>query len=251
MRHIPTLVQVWIMVSVVLVVLPAIFCALLLLNWRNGVEEQPSDAGRTGKFLLRSTVHTWSVLTDQGGRLRSASFSMRFVNGSFCLMAFVLIASYKCTLTSHLTVPKMKPMPSTFEELAARPDLQVITEDQSKMMEMMMTAESGSFRILGDTLRRSPENLFRTREESVRLSLMGNKVYPGVRSPTTSMDRLLRLMIGTRPQVALVGKNLMKQTNTLAGRCTLTMARKTTGLYRTYHWPMTKNGPHNEAVSSK
>ncbi len=65
---------------------------------------------------------------------------MRFLNGAWFLMAAVLIVAYKSNLTSHLLIPKLEPMPSTFEELAMRPDLQVVVEEGSKIAEMMMVS---------------------------------------------------------------------------------------------------------------
>jgi len=42
-------------------------------------------------------------------------------------------------------------------------------------------ATSGSFKILGDSLRQHPERLFKTQAEGLKLLYKGNAVYAGVR----------------------------------------------------------------------
>ena len=44
------------------------------------------------------------------------------------LMTAVLTYSYTTTLTSYLTVPLKVSMPTTFDEMAARPDLRLVAE---------------------------------------------------------------------------------------------------------------------------
>lgn len=62
-------------------------------------------------------------------------------------MALVLIAAYKGNLTSYMAIPNLKPMPSTFQELAARTDLQMMVERNTKFSQMFLvgtTTFSGS-----------------------------------------------------------------------------------------------------------
>ena len=43
---------------------------------------------------------------------------MRILAGVWCLMSIVIVYSYTGKLTSYLTVPKLRPIPNSFEELA-------------------------------------------------------------------------------------------------------------------------------------
>ena len=66
---------------------------------------------------------------------------MRIFNGAWLLMAIILISGYKGNLISYLTIPKLRPMPSTFEELAKRPDLQLMVEYNTQFSNMILVGE--------------------------------------------------------------------------------------------------------------
>ena len=53
----------------------------------------------------------------------------------WCLMCVILINAYTGNLTSYLAVPDVKPIPNSFEELAARKDMYLIVEDRSQLAE--------------------------------------------------------------------------------------------------------------------
>ncbi len=52
-------------------------------------------------------------------------------------------------------------------------------------------------------------------------------------------------------KVDILGNNLVAYMKRFHGRCTMTMAPRTTGLTRTYHFPMTKDGPYSKFISKK
>ena len=55
----------------------------------------------------------------------NSRLSLRIVLGFWLLMMIVLINAYTGVLTSLLTVPKLKPIPQSLEELAAMKDYRV------------------------------------------------------------------------------------------------------------------------------
>ena len=60
--------------------------------------------------------------------VRRHYFYKYLLHGTWLLMTTVLTYSYTTTLTSYLTVPLKESMPTTFDELAARPDLKPVAE---------------------------------------------------------------------------------------------------------------------------
>ena len=65
---------------------------------------------------------------DSATHLRRYYFYKYLLHGTWLLMTAVLTYSYTTTLTSYLTVPLKESMPTTFDELAARPDLKPVAE---------------------------------------------------------------------------------------------------------------------------
>lgn len=63
-------------------------------------------------------------------------FSLRIMLGLWLLMMVVLINAYTGTLTSHITAPKLKPIPQSLEELANRK-----SEYQITIMENYLLAD--------------------------------------------------------------------------------------------------------------
>ena len=60
------------------------------------------------------------------------------LTGMWCLMAVVLMNSYTGNLTSYLSVPKLNPIPNSFEELAASSDYKLSIQANSVLMKSIM-----------------------------------------------------------------------------------------------------------------
>ena len=108
--------------------------------------------------------------------------------GLWLLMMIIMVNLYTSTLTSYLTVPKLKPIPNTLEELAASKRYQLATEKGTVFTEMILVkysfcagnlyilkrdrkffsflqdAKSGPYKILGDALRRNPSRVYLQRD---------------------------------------------------------------------------------------
>ena len=80
-----------------------------------------------------------------GGVIQSRQYSASIVNGTWLLMAAILIFAYKSTLMTYLTTQKLEPMPSTFEELADRPDLQLLIMAKTKFVDTFLVSIIGIY----------------------------------------------------------------------------------------------------------
>ena len=124
---------------------------------------------------------------------------MRLLLCTWCLMCVIFINSYTGNLTSYLAVPALKPIPNSFEELAARKDLNIMI-DRSILAESILvlnhwslwkktfsdetTFDAAIFWSVKSTRRFSSQKsnyLFKTVQQGVEILFSGKTVYPGVR----------------------------------------------------------------------
>ena len=66
-------------------------------------------------------------MTD-GKSLKTAGMFKFLLFGTWLLMTTVLVYAYQTTLISYLTVPILKPIPNSFEDLANDPSLKLNVE---------------------------------------------------------------------------------------------------------------------------
>ena len=69
------------------------------------------------KSNLKERKYSFSIY-QKGDSETTRRLSLRILLGCWLLMVVVLINAYTGTLTSHMTVPKWKPIPESLEELA-------------------------------------------------------------------------------------------------------------------------------------
>ena len=126
------------------------------------------------------------------------SFRVRILLIVWCSMCVILANSYTGKLTSSLAFPRLKSIPGSFEELADRKDLQLVLHDKMQLTEDIMalpclrissnikyksfhlkqSAKQGTFKILGDSMRKHPELIFETQADFGHIFLtMGDKAY--------------------------------------------------------------------------
>ena len=129
---------------------------------------------------------------------------MRILAGVWCLMSIVIVYSYTGKLTSYLTVPKLRPIPNSFEELAKNENYKLAVQANTVLAKSILVrchtffhdiscfmlrvslkmpnqdAKSNSFRILGDFLRANPKYLFQTEEEIIKLVIEDDAAHPTV-----------------------------------------------------------------------
>ncbi|KZS21010.1 Uncharacterized protein APZ42_012161 [Daphnia magna] len=105
-------------------------------------------------------VYAITVITGQGNSVSAKErLSFRLLLGIWCLTMVVLVNAYTTTLTSYLTVPKLKPIVNTLAELAASHDTQMTVDFELGKARMFLEATSGPKKIIGDSLREHPQFL--------------------------------------------------------------------------------------------
>lgn len=106
-------------------------------------------------------------------------FSLRIILTCWLLAIVVLINAYKSVVISYLTIPKLKPIPQSLEELAAMKQYRITIMNNTLLANSILVlstlcgfylcnmscidfqnATSGTNKVLGDSLRQNPELLF-------------------------------------------------------------------------------------------
>jgi Ligand-gated ion channel len=70
-----------------------------------------------------------------GEYIHGRNLGLRILLAAWCLMCVIIVNAYTGNLTSYLAVPSVKPIPNSFQELAARKDLQIMVEDKGQLAE--------------------------------------------------------------------------------------------------------------------
>ena len=81
---------------------------------------------KTRNFQFYYTNYLFLFLSKGNSNRGSLRLSFRILVGAWLWVALVLVNCYSCTITSYLTVPKMKPSINTLEDLAVDQDIDVI-----------------------------------------------------------------------------------------------------------------------------
>lgn len=82
----------------------------------------------------------------------------RIVAGVWCLTSVVFVYLYSGCLTSFMTIPKLHPIIESLDDLADSADLELTILRNTVFETMIMEATSGTYKILGDSLRNNPKN---------------------------------------------------------------------------------------------
>ncbi len=77
-----------------------------------------------------------------GGNLLSNRLPLRFVAGSWCLMAVVLVYAYTGTLMSCISLSQYESVINTFDDLAASKTLRIITQRGSLSAEIILVSKN-------------------------------------------------------------------------------------------------------------
>ncbi|XP_046633905.1 glutamate receptor ionotropic, delta-2-like [Daphnia pulicaria] len=130
------------------------------------------------EILGRNTLITLALLTGQGYYIpQNLRLHIRIPIALWCLVAVVICNAYSGTLTSFLTVTKMKPIINSLEELASSDHYKLTAEYNSAFNDKFLKAKSGYLKVLGDSLRQNPHLLFRDYSEANENVLNKNAVY--------------------------------------------------------------------------
>ncbi|EFX85438.1 hypothetical protein DAPPUDRAFT_99048 [Daphnia pulex] len=130
------------------------------------------------EILGRNTLITLALLTGQGYYIpQNLRLHIRIPIALWCLVAVVICNAYSGTLTSFLTVTKLKPIINSLEELASSDHYKLTAEYNSAFTDKFLKAKSGYLKVLGDSLRQNPHLLFRDYNEANDNVLNKDAVY--------------------------------------------------------------------------
>ncbi|XP_046447431.1 glutamate receptor ionotropic, kainate 2-like isoform X2 [Daphnia pulex] len=135
----------------------------------------PDDTSLTTNFTIYGRITYYSVymintVTSQGNAIPLRRLSFRILVGVWVLVATVLVNSYSSTVTSYLTVPKMKPPINTFEDLVASENVELILLADTMTKKQILEATHGAQKLLGDDIRNHPDRILSSIEKvNVRL----------------------------------------------------------------------------------
>jgi len=168
-----------------------------------------------------------SGISDKASRYHSKIL----LYGTWVLMAAVLFYSYTQILTSYLTVPTLKPLPNSLEDLSKDPHVQLISEWNFVKTKTILRATSGPLKLLGDELREHPHLMTKTPGESIKRVLTEGNAYLG-------SVGIIHYFMGMD----------LKQQN---GKCRFTTSSKLADFNPVYGFGLPLNGPHNTRINKK
>ena len=103
--------------------------------------------------------------------IKDKGMSVRIVVGCWILSCIVLVNGYTAIFTSLLTVPRYVPVAATIEDVA-NSGLRVHILKGSSTEEYLMSSIKGPLKILGDQLRRNPDQRIETEDIGNLLNLL-------------------------------------------------------------------------------
>ncbi|XP_046649955.1 ionotropic receptor 93a-like isoform X1 [Daphnia pulicaria] len=137
-----------------------VFMALLTHYYHQWGTERKSKSFMND--IYDHTLYTMTIIAGQGNHISAkANISLRLVAGVWCLTMVVLVNAYTGTLMSYLTVPKLRPIVNTLEELAASSETRMTVDFELGKARMFLEATSGPNKVIGNSLRNNPQLLIK------------------------------------------------------------------------------------------
>ena len=115
----------------------------LSLSWlmMHARQLQPDD--RHGQLTMMemisdNAVYICTIIANQAEYFRERKLFVRILVATWCLMALILVNSYTGNLTSYLSIPKVSPIPSSFEDVAYKTRTGLTVESKSVLSEHIL-----------------------------------------------------------------------------------------------------------------
>ncbi|KAI9553610.1 hypothetical protein GHT06_021532 [Daphnia sinensis] len=168
--------EVWLVLALAM---PCVILALALLH-RNANIFLSSGNSSSVKRKPRwghSSFYVLGTLLNQGGHLYEKFSSFYWIGGAWCIVTFVIVNAYNSTLISHVTLPNAPPLIKSIYDLRNRPDVRFVTDRNLNVDAVLLSADSGFLKFLGDRLREYPQSRCNSTRECVKLVKSGSHVY--------------------------------------------------------------------------
>ena len=122
------------------------------------------------ELVGRNAVYICTIITGQGEYFNERKLPVRILVAVWCLMALILVNSYTGNLISYLTVPRMKPVVNSFEELANSQETKLTIEAKNILSENILVNFNFNKNQILFTNRRCSECQIRTLQTTRRFS---------------------------------------------------------------------------------
>ncbi|XP_059352665.1 glutamate receptor ionotropic, kainate 3-like [Daphnia carinata] len=168
--------EVWLVLALAM---PCVIVALSLLRRNTNISldfGNPSSVKRKPRWG-HSSFYVLGTLLNQGGYLYGKFSSLYWVGGTWCIVAFVIVNAYNSTLISHVTLPNAPPLIKSIYDLRNRPDVHFVTDKNANVDAVLLSADSGFLKFLGDRIRDYPQSLCNSTRECIELVKSGSHVY--------------------------------------------------------------------------
>ncbi|XP_059353235.1 glutamate receptor ionotropic, kainate 4-like isoform X1 [Daphnia carinata] len=120
------------------------------------------DGGISNLQFWENFMYYFGIISSQAGRTMPSvgplGHATRLLAATWCLTAVVFIYLYSGCLTSFITIPKLRPLIESLDDLATSVDLKLTLLKNSVFESIILEATSGTYKALGDSLRNNPEN---------------------------------------------------------------------------------------------
>ncbi len=92
------------------------------------------------ELIGRNAIYICNVITRQSQSVPERTLPVRLSVAVWCLMVLILINSYAGHLISYLSIPRMTPIPNSFEEVAYKTKTGLTVEARSILADNIMVS---------------------------------------------------------------------------------------------------------------
>ncbi|XP_023223386.1 probable glutamate receptor [Centruroides sculpturatus] len=184
----PFTITVWIALFTAIIITGIALYLIHSKKWiRNQKDKQSWPINEIFWFLF-------STLISQGGKIgHIRNSTTRITIGAWLLITVVLISGYCGVLFSIMTYPVYESIPTTIEELAdsvMKGEYSCGTTEDSAMETYILETNEKNVKVLGDHLRKYPENLFSDLDDAFQRVLDTKYAFFHSKSVVESMARI-------------------------------------------------------------
>ncbi|XP_045035868.1 glutamate receptor ionotropic, kainate 3-like [Daphnia magna] len=162
--------EVWLALTLAI---PCVVLALSLLYRNANIFpgfRNPSKVNKKPRWG-HTSFYVLGTLLNQGGYLYAKFSSFYWVGGAWCIVTFVIVNAYNSTLISHVTLPNAPPLIKSIYDLRNRPDVRFVTERNLNVDAVLLSADTGFLKFLGDRLREYPQSRCNSTRECVEMGI--------------------------------------------------------------------------------
>ncbi|XP_046657357.1 uncharacterized protein LOC124350615 isoform X2 [Daphnia pulicaria] len=190
----------------------------------------PSHDGwfRRSVNTLQVLFEIFRIIMNQGGNIPLMRNAVYFVFGSWCLGAMILGCAYNSVLTSYILGSNAEQLVNSLTDLARKSNVHLVVDKGSAVESVLLAANDGLFKQLGDKLRTQPLSYCTKRQDCIDLVKSGSYAYL---------------------QGLFIVANAVEEDFRATGKCNLAIAKETEPISGSVGWALSKNSPYIKIFS--